>query len=298
MVKSKQIAGHILALITSFIWGTTFISTKILLKECHPVEILFLRFLLAVIVLWFMCPKEPQKTTKMQEFLLALAGLTGICLYYLLENTALIYTLAANVGVIGCISPLFTAIIVYIFYKNKEKIGINFLVGFILSIAGVFLIMFNGLSIHLNPLGDALAIIAAFTWSVYSILIKKLTNFGFSILYITKRTFSYGIIFMIPFLFFWGCDFGVQRFLNPVNVLNLLFLGCCASAMCFAFWSGAIKILGTIKSSAYIYLIPFITIVLATLILKEPVSQFLIAGTFLTLGGLVISELDKHQKAQ
>ncbi len=293
MDKNNQIVGHILALFTSFIWGTTFISTKILLKEFHPVEILFIRFVLAICILWLMCPKEQKKTTKKHELLFALAGLTGICLYYLLENTALTYTLAANVGVIGCISPLFTAIIVYLFYKDREKISVNFLIGFVLSIAGISFIMFNGISIHLNPLGDALAIIAALTWSLYSVLIKKLTNCGFSTFYITKRTFLYGIVFMIPFLFFSDCHLGATRFLNPVNTLNLIFLGCCASAMCFASWSESIKILGTIKSSAYIYLIPFITIVSATLILKEPVTTFLILGTVLTLVGLVISEIDK-----
>ncbi len=295
MNKNGIIWGHILALFTSFIWGTTFISTKILLKEFQPVEILFIRFVLAIIILWIICPKQPQKTTKLQEVLFAVAGLTGICLYYLLENTALIYTLAANVGVIGCVSPLFTAIIVYLFYKDREKISVNFLIGFLLSIVGISFIMFNGMSIHLNPIGDMLAIIAALTWSVYSVLIKKLTNYGFSIIYITKKTFLYGIIFMIPFLCFSDCHLGLVRFLNPVNALNLLFLGCCASAICFASWSKAIKLLGTIKSSAYIYLIPFITIVAATLILKEPVSRFLIIGTFLTLGGLIISECDSDK---
>ena len=293
MDKDNQIVGHILALFTSFIWGTTFISTKFLLKEFHPVEILFIRFVLAIVILWIICSKEKKATTKKQEIILALAGLTGICLYYLLENTALTYTLAANVGVIGCVSPLFTAIIVYLFYKDREKINANFLLGFVLSIIGISFIMFNGMSIHLNPLGDALAIIAALTWSVYSILIKKLTNYGFSIFYITQKTFLYGILFMIPFLIFSDCHLGLTRFLNPVNVVNLLFLGCCASAICFASWSKAIKILGTIKSSAYIYLIPFITIVAATLILKEPVTTFLMLGTFLTLGGLVISEIGK-----
>ena len=295
MDKNNIAVGHIWALFTSFIWGTTFISTKILLKEFHPVEILFIRFLLAIIVLWIICPKEPQKTTKNQEIIFALAGLTGICLYYLLENTALIYTLAANVGVIGCISPLFTAIMIYLFYKDREKISLNFLLGFFISIAGISFIMFNGMSIHLNPIGDVLAITAALTWSFYSVLIKKLTNYGFSIIYITKKTFLYGIIFMIPFLCFSDCHLELTRFLNPVNVGNLLFLGCCASAVCFASWSKAIKLLGAIKSSAYIYLIPFITIVAATLILKEPVSRFLIIGTFLTLGGLIISECDSDK---
>ena len=43
---NKDFSGHLAALLTIFIWGTTFISTKILLTDFKPIEILFFRFLL------------------------------------------------------------------------------------------------------------------------------------------------------------------------------------------------------------------------------------------------------------
>lgn len=291
-INSDTITGHLLALFTAFIWGTTFISTKILLKEFQPVEILFFRFVIALCLLWLINPKTKQKITKKQRLTIIGAGLSGICLYYLLENTALIYTLASNVGVISCIAPIFTAVLMFIFFKNKEKPGINFLIGFLLSITGISFIVFNGASIHLNPLGDILAVCAAIVWAVYSILIKKLYDYGFSTLYITQRTFFYGTLFMLPFLVFYNFNLGLERFLNPVNTLNILFLGFLASAVCFATWSKTIKLLGAIKSSAYIYLIPVITIIFAIIVLNEPVSKLLISGTILTLSGLIISELN------
>jgi len=45
-MEHKKTAGHLAALITIFIWGTTFISTKILLVDFQPVEILFFRFVM------------------------------------------------------------------------------------------------------------------------------------------------------------------------------------------------------------------------------------------------------------
>ena len=102
--------GHLAALLTIFIWGTTFISTKLLLQEFQPVEILFFRFILGFLALLLICPRPMPKTTKVQELIFALAGLCGICLYYLLENIALTYTMASNVGVIISIAPCFTAI--------------------------------------------------------------------------------------------------------------------------------------------------------------------------------------------
>ena len=286
------ILGHILALSTAFIWGTTLISTKILLKDFQPVEILFFRFLIALIIFYIISPKNNFKTTKKQELILILAGLFGICLYYLFENTALIYTLASNVGVINCIAPMITALIVFIFYKNREKITLNFVIGFILSITGISLIAFNGSCIHLNPKGDIFAVFAALSWAIYSILIKKLYNYRFSTLFIQKKTFLYGTIFMFPFLFLFNFHFGFERFLKPVNLLNILFLGILASAVCFAMWSKAIKILGTVKTGAYIYLIPVVTLITAITVLKEPISMLLFTGAILTLTGLIVSEIN------
>ena len=102
--------GHLIALLTVLIWGTTFISTKILLKDFSPVEILLIRFVLGFLVLTAIYPRWLPFKEKRQEILFMLAGLCGICLYYLLENIALVYTQASNVGVIISAAPFFTAI--------------------------------------------------------------------------------------------------------------------------------------------------------------------------------------------
>ena len=45
-MKQSDMKGHLAAFVTIFIWGTTFISTKVLLKSFSPIEILFIRFLI------------------------------------------------------------------------------------------------------------------------------------------------------------------------------------------------------------------------------------------------------------
>ena len=78
-MNKKATAGHITALITIVIWGTTFISTKILLTDFTPIEILFFRFLLGLLVLIAVYPKRLKIKDKKQEFTFAAAGLCGIC---------------------------------------------------------------------------------------------------------------------------------------------------------------------------------------------------------------------------
>ncbi len=289
-MKNTILNGHIAAIMTIFIWGTTFVSTKVLFNALSPVEILITRFLIAYITLWIVHPYITKPLSKKQEFLLALAGLCGITLYYLLENIALTYTLASNVGVIMSISPFFTAILSTVFLKS-ERPSLNFYLGFIIAMTGICFISFGQASnIQINPFGDFLALFAAFIWSIYVILTKKISSFGINTIQFTRGTFFYGLIFMLPTLLFTKFNIDFSLIIKPVNLENILFLGFGASALCFVSWNFAVKVLGSVRTSLYIYMIPVITTISSVLILQEPIGLTSIVGIILTLLGLFLSE--------
>ena len=96
---------------------------------------------------------------------------------HLLENIALTYTMASNVGAIISVAPFFTAILSRLFLKSEGKLRANFFIGFVVAMAGVALISFNGSRMELNPMGDLLAVLAAFVWACYSILTRKNSRF-------------------------------------------------------------------------------------------------------------------------
>ena len=139
-MEQSKASGHLSALLTIIIWGTTFISTKVLLVDFQPIEILFFRFVMGLIALLLVCPHRMRGTTRRQELTFAAAGLCGVCLYYLLENIALTYTMASNVGVIISVAPFFTAILAHIFLKQDEKLRANFFIGFLIAMVGIVLI--------------------------------------------------------------------------------------------------------------------------------------------------------------
>lgn len=282
--------GHLLAIVTIFIWGTTFISTKILLNDFKPVEILLFRFIIGLLILYIVCPKKLISKNKKEEIIFAAAGLCGVCLYYLLENVALTYTTATNVGIIISIAPFFTGITSHLFLKS-ESLNKKFYIGFITALIGIVLISFNNnLNFNLNPIGDFLALLAAVVWAFYSILTRKISSFGYSTLLTTRRIFIYGILFMLPIVWSYGFDLQLERFTNFTNLGNILFLGVGASAMCFVSWNSAVRILGAVKTSTYIYLVPVITIITSVIFLDESITLMIILGTILTLSGLFLSE--------
>lgn len=290
MSVSKQLQGHLIALITVVVWATTFIATKLLLTDFKPIEILFYRFALGYLTLWLLSPRYFAWQGLKQELTFLGAGFCGITSYFLCENTALAYTTTSNVGVIVSLCPLFTALLAIYFLKT-EKPNARFYLGCLFAIIGVALISFNGKFIlALNPLGDILAVCACLFWACYSILTKKSSNCGYPIILLTRRFFFYGIILMIPTLYLFNFEWELSRLTKIDNTLNLIFLGVGASALCFVSWNYALKLLGAVKISIYIYLIPIFTIIAAIFILNEPFTSIAAIGTLLTLAGVLLSE--------
>lgn len=281
--------AHLAAFLTILIWGTTFISTKVLLRDFTPIEILFLRFVLGYAALLLMRGRIPFHRFR-EERLFIGAGLCGVTLYFLLENIALQHTFASNVGVIVSVAPFFTALLSCWFLKG-EMLRPRFFAGFVIALAGVILIAFNGkFALNLNPAGDVLAVLAALVWAAYSVLMKKIGSLGEPTILCTRRVFFYGILFMVPALFLLDFSPEWNKFGKPVNWLNLVYLGLGASALCFASWNWTVKILGAVRTSVYIYLVPVVTVTFSVIILRERITPVAVAGIVLTLIGLFISE--------
>lgn len=295
-MRSKLRLGQAAALITILIWGTTFISTKVLLTALSPIEILFLRFVIGYLALWLAAPRRLVLTERKQEGWFAAAGLCGVALYYGFENLALSMTQASNVGVIISIAPFFTVLFSTVFLKQKRP-GLRFFLGFLMAMAGIMLISFNQQAVEIHPLGDGLAVIAAMIWAIYCLISRKISELGYNVLLTTRRTFFYGLLLMLPLVMTqFSADFQILS--EPSVLLNLVFLGLGASALCFVTWNYAVGILGSVKTSVTIYIVPVITAVASAWVLHEPLTPRVILGLGLTLGGLLLSQKINQEKEQ
>lgn len=121
----------------------------------------------------------------------------------------------------------------------------------------------------------------------------KISEFGYSVILTTRRTFFYGILFMIPMLWFFDLKTDISRFAHMSYLLNIIYLGVGASALCFVTWNFAVKILGAVKTGIYIYSVPVVTLITSALILREPVTGISAVGAILAVSGLFISEYNK-----
>ena len=281
---------HILAILTSALWGTTFVSSKILLDEgLSPAEIMTLRFIIAYIcMLPFFRGKLFCDNWK-DELQMVLLGITGGSMYFLLENTALLYTQASNVAIIIAATPLLTTLAIHLI-SRQEQVSPRLYRYSLLSLAGVALVVFNGeFILKLNPLGDILTLGAAVMWVIYSIVILRMEG-KYHTLMITRKIFFYGILTLLPYFAIDPFEIDFEIFTRPTVIGNLLYLGVIASLLCYWAWNVVIEKLGAVRATNYLYINPIIAMITSWLILNERITALALLGTILILAGVYLAE--------
>ncbi len=223
---------HAVAFLVVAIWGSTFVFTKLLLLSgLSAAQIFTLRFIIAyVLLLTFSLTRKPFRlfaASLKDELLMVALGISGGSLYFLTENSAMIYTTTTNTSLIVCLCPLFAALLISMFYKSERLQSIQ-IVGTLMAAIGVVVVVLNGhFVLHLSPLGDTLAFAACLCWAVYSLLMIPAGQ-RYDTVFITRKVFFYGLLSMIPYYLLRPGFPSMDLVFRTDALANLLFLGCVA----------------------------------------------------------------------
>ena len=282
-----ELSGHLIALATICVWGSTFIFSKTLLDVFTPVQIMLLRFFVAYAVLWCMYPKT-EKTTARDNLGIFFMSLFADTVYFLCENNALRYTLASNVSILVASAPIWTAVLAHFFIKGN-KLRKNTVYGSLIALVGVALVVFNGtVVLKFNPFGDMLSMAAAICWALYSVMITHYVH-RFSSFFLMRRMTFFAILTTLPLAFFMGeLNMPLYEFADPHKLFCIAFLGIFVSGISYVTWNIATRRLGIVKVNTYIYVNPFVTLVTGALFLHEPITLMSVIGALLIICGVII----------
>lgn len=277
---------HLYALFAVTVWGATFVSTKVLIGYgLSPAEIFFVRFLMAYICILPFTARRLWADNWRDELAMVGIGLTGGSLYFLTENMAVAYAPASNVSLIVCSAPLWTALLLAALYRN-ERMNRRQTIGSALAFLGMVLVVLNGrFLLQLAPKGDLLAFAAALLWMLYSLIIKQIGH-RYDALFITRKTFFYGLLTILPWFLYEPFDVSWAALSHPIVAGNLLFLGVVASMLCYFVWAVAMRELGAVRATNYIYLNPLVTIITAAVFISERITPIALLGGALILYGM------------
>lgn len=288
-----KILANIAAVLVMIAWGTSFLSSKVLMVSggFTPVEVFVYRFAFAYLIFLCFTYKKILANNKRDELLLLICGMCAGSIYFIAENYALQLTTTGNVSLLVSISPIFTTILMAIIYRFVPQP--NVIIGSVIAFVGVGCIIFsNGEGFEINPVGDLIALSASISWAIYTIVVKLLTPI-YSSLFITRKLFFYGLITALPLLFVQHEPLHLNLLFDinsPQYLLNFLFLGLFCSAFAYFAWNEVMKILGPIKSNNYLYVQPLVTMIAGYIVLNEQIFILGYIGCILIIGGIFISE--------
>jgi len=297
---------HLFAIVTIIFWGTSFVSTKVLIEhDFSAIQIFFIRFAFTYLMLLVANHKEFLSNSWKDELKFALGGFTGCTTYFWAENSALTLSPSSNVSLIVCTNPLMIMIVGGILYK-AERLSRRQVLGSLVTFLGTALVVLNGKFIlKLSPIGDLLAFGAAVSWVVYAFSTQK-TREKYSTSFAIRKIFFYGVLTSFPLILldYFGMPNSAlfanahsipwESFKEPVVVGNFLCLCIFSNLFGYLIWNKVMMNLGTVLASNYIFAIPLITMVTAVITIGEYISPVAIAGAVAIVAGMILAEYKKR----
>lgn len=289
-MKSSNAFRYLQLLLAIIFWGTSFVATKTLLDEIKPVTIIVLRLILASILLTSIAVYTRKKfniNLKSHGWIFILALVAVFHLW--IQVTGLQFTTASNTGWIIGASPVFMAILGFIFYK--EKISILQIAGIIIALAGLLLLIGKGEITKMSFIqskGDLLVLGSAFTWGVYSMVNKKI-SLTYSPLLTILYLFLMMAIMIIPFNLNSEVINSIIN-LSSTGWISVLFLGIFCSGVAYVIWAQALRDMESAKVGAFLYFEPLFTVIAAWFFLQEEITFLMIfSGLLITAGVFIVN---------
>lgn len=284
MSKRSLAVSALLATVT--IWGTTFVATKVALREMQPLTLSLARFALASLILVPLAVAEHRrKGGAVYWRQLAIAGFLGGFLYFALQNVGLAFTSASKASLILGSVPALTALLSVLVLRERVTSGRT--LGILASVVGVSVIVLGQGTVGLDRgamLGDLLVAGSALTWAMYTVQIKGIEGVA-SPVQLAAASVGFGGIFLLPFV---GWEVAAQAPTVPglSGWLAIGYLGFVASAAPFLFWSYGLRQVDASEAAVYVNLVPVVAVISAIAILGETVTPAAIAGGLIVLVGV------------
>ena len=272
--------------LTAVIWGGTFIAGRIVVAEISPFSAAFLRFAVAVVCLLLITYKLEGGLAKLklrQLPQIVLLGLSGVFAYNIFFFLGLQTIAAGRAALIVALNP--TAIALISALVLGERLTPLKLLGIVTSLVGAAIVIGRG-----NPFdlmagglqqGDLFLFGCVASWVIYTLVGKQVMG-TLSPLVATTYACLMGTVALFPPALYNGLIQDLQ--LSLATGLGILYLGLLGSALGFSWYYAGVRAIGAAKASIFINLVPVAAILLAALLLGEPITGALAIG-----GGLVIA---------
>jgi len=271
------------------LWASSFIALKLAFSAYDPMVVIFGRMVTAFVGFLPFAGMVKRNIPRKEDIptILFMLGCEPY-LYFLFEAAALKNTTASQAGMITAMLPLMVAITAGLYLK--ERITVKTVLGFLLAIIGACVLSLAARSNHAAPnpaLGNFYEFIAMVCATGYTVSLKRLSE-RYEPLFLTALQACAGSVFFLPFLVLPSTDLPSQFVAIPA--LSILYLGFFVTMGAYGLYNYAVSKIPASQASAFVNLIPVLTVILGWIILGERFTPMQYVASALVIAGVVMSQ--------
>ena len=279
--------GQLYLIIAASSWGGLYVVSKVVMDFIQPMELVWVRYLIALVILIAIgrIKGEKWKIDKKDIPLIVFIGICGYVLSIWAQFAGTQLSSAQTGSVITSASPAFMVLFAAGILHEKITLRKGFSV--FLATIGVLLIVGIGPVDASFQLGAAILVLAAVTWALISVLIKKVPE-HYSIRLITTYAMIAAALVMTPFELPQVDGAFFAALMNPVVLAGILYIGIIATALAFYFWNKGLQMVDASTGGIYFFFQPLVGTFLGWAFLGEPIGIPFLAGSALIIGSVVL----------
>ncbi|MED3539171.1 MULTISPECIES: DMT family transporter [Bacillus cereus group] len=291
----QTILGAICLSLAASIWGGMYVVSKYVLDFIPPLTLVWLRFIIAFVVLYGILKiaekKQKKKVTirKKDWLLFAWIGFIG---YFISITSQFIGTKLSDAhtgSLVTSATPAFMVIFAAIILK--EKLTARRLLSTIIATIGVIIVIGWDIEIGSYFIGTIILVGAAITWALLSIYVK-IASARFSSLVITTYAIFFSLFFITPFMI-WELQVASIGTVNTYVILGVLYLGVISTAGAFFLWNKGLELMDASIGSLFFFFQPIVGSLLGWLLLNETLNSNFFIGGILIICSVLITTFEK-----
>ncbi|MDF9480852.1 DMT family transporter [Bacillus cereus group sp. BceL300] len=291
----QTILGAICLSLAASIWGGMYVVSKYVLDFIPPLTLVWLRFIIAFVVLYGILKlaekKQKKKVTirKKDWLLFAWIGFIG---YFISITCQFIGTKLSDAhtgSLVTSATPAFMVIFAALILK--EKLTARRLLSTIIATIGVIIVIGWDIEIGSYFIGTIILVGAAITWALLSIYVKS-ASIQFSSLVITTYAIFFSLFFITPFMI-WELQTSSIGTVNTYVILGVLYLGIVSTAGAFFLWNKGLELIDASIGSLFFFFQPIVGSLLGWLLLNETLNSNFFIGGILIICSVLITTFEK-----
>lgn len=293
----QTLIGSFYLMLASSIWGGMYVVVKVVVAVIPPLELVWMRYLiaLAALVIIGLVTRQNWRIRRRHFGIIFAIAIIGYVISIVTQETGTMLSTAQMGAIITATTPAFMVLFASLILKErltmKKGISVSLATVGVIAIVGI-----DNLDMS-SMLGGLSLVIAALTWALMSVLVKKIPN-DYSQIVVTTYATAIAVVVLTPFVIPRLPQMEVTDLSDPTIWGGLLYLGIISTSLAFLLWNRGLQMLNASSGGVFFFFQPVVGTLLGWLLLGETISVMFWVGAVLILLGVLLVITDKQEEEQ